>query len=205
MTFALPKTLATIAFASAALLATGCSNLMSTAADAPAAKSMATEVAAQATAQAKDAMAQQSLYEVHHDNRIYLFDNVELYHDFQKSGHTAYMKTFIGAGPKGETLIFGLTGEQKAMMSGIPHVDLYFGTTEAAGKFYGEMAAEGRIFVFSSLADMTSTRDTGEAALRFSDIGAGPNGETVIYVLNSENKKVRPDALMAQFKAINFQ
>lgn len=199
MNFALPKTFAALAISGTVLLASGCSNLMSTAADAPAARSMTSDVAAQ------DAMAQQSLYEVHHEGRIYLFDNIELYHDFQQTGHTAYMKTFIGAGPKGQTLVFGLTGEQKKLMSGIPHVDLYFGTVEASGKFYGEMAAEGRIFVFSSLADMNSTRSTGEAALRFSDIGAGPNGETVIYVLNSENKKQRPEALMAQFKALNFK
>jgi len=47
---------------------------------------------------------------------------------------------------------------------------------------------------------MKLTRDSGEAALRFSDIGAGPDGKTVIYVLNSNNKKQRPDALMAEFK-----
>ena len=64
------------------------------------------------------------------------------------------------------------------------------------------MLMDGRIYVFSSWADMVLTRESGEAALRFSDIGAGPNGETVIYVLNSSNKKQRPDALMAEFKQI---
>jgi hypothetical protein len=43
------------------------------------------------------------LYEVHKDNRIYVFYDHALYKDFAKHGHTAYMYTRIGAGPKGET------------------------------------------------------------------------------------------------------
>ncbi len=116
----------------------------------------------------------EQFFEVHQHGRIYLFNDFTLYQDFLKMGHTAYVKSFIGEGPDGETLSFGLTGKQKKKLSGIKHVDLYMGAREA-----------------------------GEAALRFSDIGAGPQGETVVYVLNSTNKKQRPDALMATFKQLH--
>lgn len=144
-----------------------------------------------------------ALYEVHHDNRIYVFYDEALYKSFVKMGHTPYMFTEIGAGPKGETLVYALTGKDKKKRSGIPSVELLAGKAKAAEDFYGEMRAEGRIFVFNNVKDMEMTRKTGEAALRYTEIGAGPKGETVIYVLNSTNKKKKPVALIEAFKQRN--
>ena len=152
----------------------------------------------------KEEPAKTVLFEAHKHNRIYLFDNFDLYKSFIKTGHTAYMRTFIGAGPKGKTLVFGLTGDQKKKTSGIPHEDLFNGKVKPEGAFYGEMySEEGRYYVFNSFADMESTRKVGEANLRYADIGSGPKGETVIYVLNKTNKKKRPDALITEFKAMH--
>ncbi|CED59071.1 Putative uncharacterized protein [Moritella viscosa] len=159
----------------------------------------ATDTASTTSSQIVNAQTEQ-FFEVHKDGRIYLFSDFDLYQDFMQLGHTAYFKAFIGEGPHGETLKFGLTGEQKKKFEGVKHVDLYQGQREVTGPFYGEMFMDNRYYVFSSWADMKLTRDSGEAALRFSDIGAGPDGKTVIYVLNSKNKKQRPDALMAEFK-----
>ena len=35
---------------------------------------------------------------------------------------------------------------------------------------------------------------------RYTDIGAGAKGETLVYVLNKNNKKQKPDALMTEYK-----
>ena len=40
---------------------------------------------------------------------------------------------------------------------------------------------------------MTTARVVGEVPLRFTQIGTGPKGETVVYALNSQNKKVKPE------------
>lgn len=161
-----------------------------------------------AKAEAKDAAAHalevDTLYEVHKDGRFYIFSDHELYRDFVKTGHTAYMKNFIGAGPGGETLVFGLTGAEKKMMSGWKHVDLFNGDRAPQEHFYGELFIEGRIHVFSSYEDMVAVRKVGEAPYRFTQIGAGPDGETVVFVLNSSNKKKRPDALIELFKKMNM-
>ena len=143
------------------------------------------------------------MFEAHKDGRMYFFDDFALYQDFLKNGHTAYMKTFIGEGPHGETLVFGLTGKQKKILNGIPHVDLYYGKTQPEGEFYGEMFMDGRYHVFSDMADMTATRKVGEAIFRYTQIGTGPKGETVVYVLNKANKKQRPEALVAKFKEMH--
>ncbi|MDT8384295.1 MAG: hypothetical protein RRB22_07760 [Gammaproteobacteria bacterium] len=167
--------------------------------------SMATTACATNPPAAQTAATPQSveqILEVHADGRINIFYDKHTYDEFLQLGETSFRLTRIGAGPKGETLVFGLPAADKKKTSGIPAIDIYEGKRTPAN-FYGEMRAEGRIFVFSSYADMKMVRDTGEAALRFSDIGSGPKGETVIYVLNKSNKKEKPTALMAQFRNFN--
>lgn len=46
----------------------------------------------------------------------------------------------------------------------------------------------------------SSSRTTGEAPLRYTDIGGGPSGMTVVYLLNEDNKKERPEDLIQIFK-----
>ncbi len=145
------------------------------------------------------AEAMTALYEVHKDGRIYIFYDQELYHDFIKTGHTAYMFSRIGSGPKGETMVFALTGEDKKKREGIPSVDIIDGLKTPAA-FYGETINDGRIYVFGSYDIMADFRKTGEATYRFTDIGAGPNGQTVVYVLSKKESKKKPEALMALFK-----
>lgn len=144
-----------------------------------------------------------ALYEVHRDGRIYFFYDKALYQSFLKTGHTAYMVARIAAGPKGETLKFALTGKDKKKRSGIPSIDLIEGNAKPASPFYGELRAEGRIYVFNNLDDMHSMRKVGEAPYRYTDIGAGPKGETVVYVLNKSNKKKKPVALIEVFQKEN--
>lgn len=145
-----------------------------------------------------------ALFEAHHEGRIYIFDNFAVYQDFLTLGETAYRKVRIGEGPKGETIVFGLTNEDKKKTSGIASIDMYDGKLKGASEFYGEMyTEEGRIYVFSSLEEMTQARLVGEVPLRYTDIGSGPKGETVVYALNNDNKKKQPVALIAKFKAIH--
>lgn len=146
----------------------------------------------------------QDLFEVQHEGRHYVFDDFKTYQSFLNVGETAYRKVFIGGGTKGETLVFGLRSEDKKKMSGIASIDMYNDKLIAADSFYGELRAEdGRLYVFSTLDDMKAVRNIGEAAYRFTQIGAGPEGQTVVFVLNKSNKKVQPTALIARYKQVN--
>ena len=149
-------------------------------------------------------MNNSDLYEVHHEGRLYVFDDFDTYQNFLQVGETAYRQTFIGAGPDGQTLVFGVTGkDKKKPVEQIAAYNLYNGKLTAAEPFYGEMRAEGRIYVFDRLEDMATVRTLGEAPLRYTEIGNGPQGETVVYVLRSENKKQKPHALQTAFKQRN--
>ena len=139
------------------------------------------------------------LYEVHKDGRIYVFYDRALYNEFRQMGHTAFSINRIGAGPNGETLIFGLTDKDKKKAS-VPSIELIDGQLKP-DMFYGEAVLDGRIYVFDSIEEMSAVRAHHEAAYRLTDIGAGPMGETVVYVLTSENKKQHPADLIAKFKS----
>ena len=142
-----------------------------------------------------------SLYEVHHDGRIHVFYDKGLYEDFLKLGETPFRLTRIGAGPHGETVVFGLTKQDKKMKKPVPAIAIFDGKRDAPTRFYGEMVREGRIYVFDNYAQMKAVRELGEPTYRFTRIGAGPRGETVVFVLTKANKKQRPDALIARFEA----
>lgn len=151
------------------------------------------------------ALNNQDLYEVHEEGRIYVFDDRDAYESFLKVGETPFRKVRIGDGPHGETVVFGLTNDEKKKMSGIASVDMFDGHLNGAQGFYGEARMEGRIYVFQSLEEMNEARQVGEVPLRYTDIASGPEGETVVYALNSHNKKKKPVELIAKFKQMNGQ
>jgi len=151
---------------------------------------------------AKPAYNVNDYYQVYQDGRIYAFDDFKVYQDFIQLGETTFRFTRIGAGPKGETVVFGLrkVDKKKPQESGV--LNLYDGKAEGIAKgFYGEVVKEGRIYIFSHWHDLKSFLKVGEATFRYTDIGAGAKGETLVYVLNKKNKKQKPLALMAVYKS----
>ncbi len=143
----------------------------------------------------------EDLFVVYEEGRMNIFYDADLYKDFLQLGETSFRKTFIGAGPKGETLMYGLTKADKKKLTGIPSIEMMEGRLAAADDFYGEILAEGRINVFDDWKLFQMFMAHGEVPFRLTDIGAGPKGETVVYALTKETKKKRPEALIAKFKA----
>ena len=143
------------------------------------------------------------IYEIHEDGRIYAFYDRKLYREFLNVGETAYRLTRIGAGPNGETMVFGLTKKDKKKGINTPAVKLYESKAMPADKFYAETVRHGRIYVFSDFADMQTVRQFGHPNFFYTEIGSGPKGETVVYVLNKKTKKHKPDELIAAFQSRN--
>lgn len=152
---------------------------------------------------AEQSLNNDDLYVVYHDGRMNVFYDAALYKDFLVMGETPFRKTFIGAGPKGETVVHGLTKADKKKLEGIPSIDMLEGRLAPAEPFYGEIVADGRINVFDNWDLFKAFMAHGEVPYRLTDIGAGPKGETVVYALTKETKKKRPEALIAKFKAFH--
>ncbi|QCU90850.1 hypothetical protein [Thiomicrorhabdus sediminis] len=141
-------------------------------------------------------------FEADEDGRIHVFYDKETFSQFKQVGETAYRLTRIGGGPNGETLVFGLTKADKKLGENTPAAMLWDGKQDVSS-FYGEMHKHGRIYVFDNKADMDFVRKVGEPSYMYTQIGAGPKGETVVFVLNKANKKQKPESLMAQFAAMH--
>jgi len=143
------------------------------------------------------------IYEVHEDGRIYVFYDRKLYKEFLQVGETAYRLTRIGTGPNGETMVFGLTKNDKKKGANTPAVKLYENKLKASDSFYAETVRHGRIYVFSSFVDMQTVRQFGHPNFFYTEIGSGPEGETVVYVLNRKTKKKKPVELIEAFQKYN--
>jgi len=144
-------------------------------------------------------------YEVHHDNgRIYLFADRATYLSFLEVGETPYIVAEIGAGPEGQTLVFGLPVAEKEQGTEAQVVKRYNEKLAFSKEdFYGELITENRHYVFNDWEAMKAVREMGEPAYFFAEIGGGPGGKSVFYVLTQEQKDQRPDVLIAQFKQIH--
>jgi hypothetical protein len=155
------------------------------------------------SAPSKSASDKMEIYEVHKDGRINVFYDRELYNDFIALGETPFRLTRIGAGPNGETVVFGLTKSDKKKPDTVRAINLYDKKINAPEKIYGEMRRHGRIYVFDKFEDMKPVREFGHPNYFYMEVGAGPKGETVVFVLNKHNKKKRPDMLIAEYKEMN--
>ena len=143
------------------------------------------------------------IYEVHEDGRIYVFYDRALYKEFLSVGETSFRLTRIGAGPNGETMVFGLTKKDKKKGADTPAVKLYANKATVTGDFYGETLRHGRIYAFNNFEDMAPVRQFGHPTFFYTEIGSGPKGETVVYVLNKKTKKKKPVGLIETFKRKN--
>lgn len=145
---------------------------------------------------------------VYHENgRIYPIADVKNYLTFLDTDEVMYTRTRVGAGPEGETIVFGVEKkETKDLSKPAKAESLFDGKYEPTGPFYGEIVRDGRIYVFGSWTDFKDYLVNKEITYTYTEIGVGPKGETVIYALNSDTvKKGRPVKLIEAFKELRKQ
>ena len=186
--------------AAASLVMAGCAT--QTAAPAPKAAASAAVAAPAAVAPAATS-AKEFFVVLPEDGRVYAFGEAKTYFDYKAHGEVALTRTKIGAGPGGKTLVYGITNDD--VKSNKPSIgeQLFEGKLPADASFYGEVFKDGRYYVFGNYEDMKAFTAFGEVPYSFTDIGAGPKGETLVWVMNKDSyAKGRPEATIAKFKAI---
>jgi len=144
---------------------------------------------------------EQNLFLTFHENgRLYVLGDAKLQQIFLGTGEVALTRTRIGDGPDGRTLIFGMTKDDAKRGGPTDAEMLYDGKQVPAGPFYGEVARNGRLYVFAEWQDMAAYLRHGEVALTYTEVGTGPKGETVVYALNKETaKQGKPVAAIERF------
>jgi hypothetical protein len=115
----------------------------------------------------------------------------------------ALTRTAIGAGPGGKTIVYGITADDVKANKPSAAETILAAATPAPAAFYGEVFRDGRFFLFGSLQDMTNFTAFGEVPYSYTDIGAGPLGETLVYVMNKDSyAKGKPMDRLERFKAL---
>ena len=144
---------------------------------------------------------EQNLFMTFFENRVYVLGDFGLQKLFAETKEVALRRTRIAEGPAGTTLVFGMTKEDVKRGGPTDAELLYDGKLQPAGSFYGEVFKNGRYYVFVTWSDMDSYLKQGDVSLTFTEVGAGPKGETVIYALNKESAKLgQPVAAIDRFR-----
>ena len=137
--------------------------------------------------------------------RIHAFGDTKNYFDFLSHGEVTLTRTQIGAGPGGRTVVYGITGDDVKANKPSLGEQVMGGSLPAAAGFYGEAFKSGRFYLFGDLKDMKDFIAFGEVPYSYSDIGAGPKGETLVYVMNKDSyAKGKPQDRTDRFKSLRL-
>jgi len=141
----------------------------------------------------------------HENGRIYPIADAKNYLAFLDVDELIYTRTRVGAGPEGETIVFGIQKKEADDLNKPSLAEQFFdGKMTDVGPFYGEVVRDGRFYVFGEWKDFKDYLDHKEVTFTFTEIGTGPKGETVIYALNKKTKdEGRPVALIESFKQLH--
>ena len=135
--------------------------------------------------------------------RVHVFGDTRNYFDFLAHGEVALTRTQIGAGPGGKTLVFGITGDDVKANTPSRGEQILSGSVPAGAAFYGEVFKDKRFYLFGDLQDMSNFTAFGEVPYSYTDIGAGPKGESIVYVMNKDSyAKGKPLERTERFKAL---
>jgi hypothetical protein len=148
----------------------------------------------------------QNYFLVFHENgRIYPIADAKNYLAFLDVDELIYTRTRVGAGPAGETVVFGIQKKEADDLNKPSLAEQFYdGKMDVAGPFYGEVVRDGRFYVFGEWKDFKDYLAHKEITFTFAEIGTGPKGETVIYALNKNTvKEGRPDSLIKQYKTLH--
>ncbi|MFC5697280.1 hypothetical protein ACFPU0_17150 [Pseudomonas sp. GCM10022186] len=146
----------------------------------------------QAPAPAKPvALDNEDWYQVRAEKELFVFDDYATYREFVKNG-TAPVKQSLGKQDGfGREIVLVLKaadqGKDLNSLSAKRFLDI---SLPPALPFYGELRdEEGIIYVFSRYGDMMDMYKIGEPTFSYVDIGGGPEGQRVVYVLTKEEPK----------------
>lgn len=135
--------------------------------------------------------------------RVHAFGDTKNYFDFLAHGEVALTRTRIGAGPGGKTLVYGITSADVKANQPSQAEQILEGSVPAGTAFYGEAFKSGRYYLFGELKDMKDFTAFGEVPYSYTDIGVGPKGETLVYVMNKDSyKKGKPQDRADRFKTL---
>lgn len=162
--------------------------------------SMTTLASAGTTADA--AQNNQDWYQVWTADQAVIFDDHDVYMEYLKTGKAPVLKKLGTEDYAGRAVVLGLRADQVNVdvnsLAAKRFLDI---NLPPASDFYGEIRQDNKIFVFKRYGDMIDTMKLGNPIFTYIELGAGPQGERVVFALAKEETK--PVALVSKFHALN--
>ena len=121
-------------------------------------------------------------YQVRSETQVILFDDLQVFKDYLASGQAPSMRTLEDKDANGLEVVLALRAEDQGKPLDKIAAYRFFKVAQVpAHPFYGEVRQDGSIYVFKRYGDMQDMVKLGEPIFRYTDIGSGPNGQTVTY------------------------
>ena len=122
-------------------------------------------------------------YEFAHDGRIYVAGSKESAGDFTRDGHLPYVRTVLGAGPQGETVIFEIDSDDEDLDHRLENqfASRVRVVSEDPAGGYWEFLKDGRFYIVGSEASAEKFTKSAHLPLTKTILGAGPQGQTVVF------------------------
>ncbi|WP_137817803.1 hypothetical protein [Pseudomonas sp. 2FG] len=139
-------------------------------------------------------------YQVRTETELYLFDDYAVFSQFLQTGKAPYTKALDKKDNFDRSIVLALAAEdQSKSLDAVAASRLWNVSMAPAYPFYGEIREEQVIYVFSRYGDMVDMAKIGEPTFSYVEVGGGPKGERIVYVLAKEEKK--PEAAIKAFHA----
>ena len=157
---------------------------------------------ASAAKAAEAALNNDDWYQVWSETQAVVFDDRAVYVEYLKTGKAPVMKDLGSKDAQGRNIVLGLRAEDRSKdvnsLAAKRFIDV---NLPPSSSFYGEIREDNKIFVFQRYGDMMDVVKLGEPIFSYIELGAGPDGERLIYALAKEEKK--PEKLIVKFKSMN--
>ena len=131
-----------------------------------------------------------------HDGRIYVISKPETIESFKKTGHMPYTRTFIGEGPKGETIVVEVDKKDNVF------AEKLYTAYRTDFPYYKEFNQHGRIYIVGQKETYIGLLNTGHMPYTRTFIGEGPKGETIVVEVDKKDKTLA-DRLWTQYRTAN--
>lgn len=129
------------------------------------------------------------VYRAH--GRTYVIGTPKTNAKFMKSGHLPYTKTIIGGGPFGDTLVYEVAKKKPEFVKDLmKRFDSTPFELESNGKDYFVYKLKGRVYVIGQAKTNVKFKKSGHLPYTRTLLGAGPNGETVVFEVNKKDKSL---------------
>ena len=157
---------------------------------------------ASAAKAAEAALNNDDWYQVWTEGQAVVFDDHAVYAEYVNTGKAPVMKDLGIKDQQGRNIVLGLRAEDRSKdvntLAAKRFIDV---NLPPSSSFYGEIREDNKIFVFQRYGDMMDVVKLGEPIFSYIELGAGPDGERLIYALAKEEKK--PEKLIVKFKSMN--